>query len=812
MEREFYLGMAIGCLGVLSFSSPVMAQVSSDGTLPVPTRVPSSVNGRDFLINNGTRSGNNLFHSFSQFSIPTNGSAIFNHATDIQNIFSRVTGSQVSNIDGTIRTQGSANLFLMNPNGILFGPNARLQLGGSFLGTTATGIKFSDGVEFNAVNSTPALLSVKVPIGLQMGTQPGTIQVNGTGHRLASSSATTAPYTPTGLTGGLSVRAGKNLALVGGPINLVGGGLTAERGRIELGSLGALETAALDTSAALWKLNTTATQRFGNITLSGRSIVDVSGSGAGSIQVQGQQISLKEGSVLFVQNRSAAPAGDVQIKADSLDIMGGLARENVRSSIINETRSGNSGNISVTARQVNLIDGGSFLSRSFGGGSSGNIDVKVRESVKIAGFLNENPEVSSTIGTISFSQLVTGRSGNITVSTPNLSIQNGGIISATTFGKAIAGNISVNADQVEITGRNQKFSASTITSSTLGTGDAGNIDITTRTLLVTDRGTIDGSGFNNGDAGSILINASESVEVGQRSYVGSAIVPGNPNLITALKLPLQPRGNAGSLIINAPLVRVRDRGQVVVSNTGLGNSGKVLITANQIKLDQKAQITAATSLGEGGDVVLTAQSLSLRQDVRISATAGGAGNGGNIKIDSPIIIGLGNSDIVANAKQGKGGNIKITTQGMFGLQYSDRITPENDITASSEFGINGNVQVNTIGVNPTNTLNALPVDVVDSSSQIADRCGNAKGGSLVATGRGGMPQGPTKRHGSDRTWNDLRSNSLQASAIANPIAKNSSQPIVEATALHRDETGNITLIAPNPITNSTTATCGMALR
>ena len=160
-----------------------IAQVVPDNTLG--TQVTQT--GAVFGINNGTRSGTNLFHSFSQFSVPTGGSAIFNNSLDIRNIFSRVTGSQASTIDGILKAQGSANLFLMNPNGIVFGPNAQLQLGGSFLGTTASGIKFADGIEFNTANtSMPALLSINLPIGLQMGTQPGSIQINGTGHRLVS--------------------------------------------------------------------------------------------------------------------------------------------------------------------------------------------------------------------------------------------------------------------------------------------------------------------------------------------------------------------------------------------------------------------------------------------------------------------------------------------------------------------------------------------------------------------------------------------------------------------------------------------------
>ncbi len=794
-------------LASIGYGQAAMAQVSADGT--IGTIVTT---GPIFNITGGTRPSNgpNLFHSFSQFSLPTGSSAIFQNDPAIQTIFSRVTGGSRSDIDGLIKTQGNASLFLMNPNGILFGPNAQLQLGGSFLGTTASSIKFTDNIEFNTVNVTPALLSVNVPIGLQMGSNPGSIQVNGTGHSLVSPSTTATPYFPTRPIAGLKVQPGKTLALVGGPIDLVGGALTAERGRVELSSLGALETAALDVSTPLWKLNSNATQKFTDITLSKQSIVDVSGAGAGSIQVQGQRVRLTDGSVLFVQNRGIAPAGDIQIRSDLLEIMGGVASTNIRSAIINETRAGNSGNISVITRQFNLMNGGSLFSRSFGLGFSGNIDVKASESVKIAGFLVENPELGSTIGTVSFSPLVTGRSGNIKISTPVLSLQDGGIVTATTFGNAPAGNLTINADRIEVMGRNPKLFASQIASTALGAGNAGNIIINTGSLLVKKQGTIDTSSANHGDAGNILINARESIEIGKDSYIGSSVAPNSPELIAILNLPLQPRGNAGNVIINAPIVHVQNQASIAVSNRGLGNSGKINITASQIILSQKSKITAATALGEGGNVVLTSQSLTLRQGSSITATAGGSGNGGNITIDSPIIVGVENSDVIANASTGRGGNIAIRTQGILGLQYRDRLTPDNDITASSEFGINGNVQVNTIGINPTNALNALPSEVADSSRQIADRCGNSKGGSLVATGRGGMPQGPTKMHGSDRPWHDLRLSSLQTSALTKPIAETSNQPIVEASALQMDETGAIALVAPHSAELASPATCGMA--
>ena len=779
MVLTIVCGVTVCGVTVCGTTSAAMAQVIPDSTLGTQVNFAGAV----FEVTKGVRSGNNLFHSFSQFSVPTGGSAVFNNALDIQNIFSRVTGSQLSNIDGILKTQGGANLFLMNPNGILLGPNAKLELGGSFLGTTASSIKFADGIEFNTANtSTPALLSINLPIGLQMGTQPGSIQVNGMGHRLISPSILGTPYLSTAPIAGLSVQPGKTLALVGGPISLVGGILMADRGRIELASLGPTETAELNVVTPFWTLNTANTQRFSDITLSNRSIADASGAGAGSIQVQGQNVRLTEGSLLFIQNRGVAPAGDIRIKADSLDVIGGLANRNLRSVIINETRSGHSGNILVTARQVNLMDGGSLSSRTFGVGAGGNITIEASESVKMTGYVAGNPELISTIATQSFSPSSTGRSGSISILTPSLALQQGAIISVTAFGTAMAGNITINADRIDVSGRSpSSFGPSSIVSATLGRGNAGNISIKTRSLGLDNQGTINTSSYTNGDAGSITINASESIDVGNRSDITSSVTPNTPLAIAALNLPLRPRGNAGSILITAPTVRVRNQGRIIVANTGLGNSGQVNVTADQILLNQQAQITAATVLGEGGDVVLNAQSLVLRRGSRITATAGGSGNGGNITIDSPVMVGIGNSDIVANAVNGKGGTIKINTQNLFGLQYRTALTLENDITASSEFGLNGNVQVNTIGINPVNSLNTLPMDIADPSREITDRCGDSKMSSFIVTGRGGLPNNPLHRLRNTHPWADLRIMNKTHSSVMTSVELNHSISALIAT-------------------------------
>ncbi|HEY9297759.1 MAG TPA: filamentous hemagglutinin N-terminal domain-containing protein, partial [Phormidium sp.] len=134
----------------LSLPIPAIAQISSDGS--VPTTVTP---GNNFTINGGLRTGSNLFHSFSEFSVPNGGSAYFNNAFDVQNIINRVTGTSISNIDGLLRANGTANLFLINPNGIIFGENSSLNIGGSFVATTANALRLANGDVFSSDRAQP---------------------------------------------------------------------------------------------------------------------------------------------------------------------------------------------------------------------------------------------------------------------------------------------------------------------------------------------------------------------------------------------------------------------------------------------------------------------------------------------------------------------------------------------------------------------------------------------------------------------------------------------------------------------------------
>ena len=761
----------------IDLGNRAIAQVVPDST--VGTQVTQL--GTVFQIDNGVRSGNNLFHSFSQFSIPTNGSAIFNNATDIQTIFSRVTGSQISNIDGILKNQGTASLFLMNPNGIIFGPNARLELGGAFLGTTASGIQFGDGIEFNSVNTAPTLLSVNVPIGLQMGENPSSIVSQS---RVLDSS--------NNVIGGLKVNENQNLFLVGGNLQLNRGGLYAPGGRIELVSIAGTGTVALAGAGKNQRLSVPRELARADISMINNAIVDVTNPQGGSIAMTAQNLDLDKSSPRIragvARGTSILPSGTIDMDVvDRLSISTGGLINRVDSRT--GGKSGISGDINITAGSIVLRNGAQINTSTRGIGNSGNINIVARDTIELDGIRDE--WVSSAILS-SVRSDGDGNGGNLNLTTRSLSVTNGAVITATTLGKGNAGTITINVNTLEALNGGQ------ISNASFSSGNAGKIVVQANTsiALVGKDPLYSQRIATHGRERVTLVNAASGI------YAGAYESVINPNVFAA--------GSGGTLEISTPTLALKNGAQLNISALGTGNAGNLKINAESIKLDQNSRITAEVRAGSQGNIQIQTKALILQRQSLISTNAKGNAQGGNIDIDAPIIVGLNNSDIVANAQKGKGGNIQITTQGIFGLQYRPMLTPENDITASSEFGINGNVQVNTIGIDPANSLNTLPTDITDSSTQIADRCGSAKTSSFIATGRGGIPQGPHKKQGSDRPWNDLRSLHQRSLSPIQPLAAVPIlEPLVEASAMQLNPDGTMMLVAAKPIGLSSAATCGM---
>jgi filamentous hemagglutinin family protein len=179
MQRNSLLTGTITTSLLLLNTTLSKAQIIPDRTLPQNTIVRRE--GNTTVISGGTQQGRNLFHSFINFSVPTNSTALFNNSLDVQNIIARVTGNSASIINGIIQDNGKANLFFINPNGILFGQNANLNIGGSFLGTTADEINFVDGIFSTQHPDNGTLLSINIPIGLKFSGNNGDIQITGSG-------------------------------------------------------------------------------------------------------------------------------------------------------------------------------------------------------------------------------------------------------------------------------------------------------------------------------------------------------------------------------------------------------------------------------------------------------------------------------------------------------------------------------------------------------------------------------------------------------------------------------------------------------
>ncbi|WP_292768313.1 S-layer family protein [Nostoc sp. NOS(2021)] len=788
------------------------AQVTPDGTLN--TNV--SQTGNNFTITNGNRVGNNLFHSFSQFSVPTNGSAFFNNASDIQNIFSRVTGGSVSQIDGLIRANGSANLFLLNPSGIIFGANAQLNIGGSFIGTTANSIKFADGIEFSAINSqaTP-LLSINVPIGLQLGSNPASITVQGTGHSLSNPGGL-ALVTQNPSATELRVQPGKTLALVGGNLDLNGATLTAKQGQVELGSVSGAGLVSLIPTAQGYTLKYENGQSFGDIQLAGRSLLDISGVNAGSVQIRGRHIQFSDGSLVLARNFGNLPGGDIRLQAtEGIDLIGTTADGTIPSGVRSEALGiGASGNISVITPRLTLKQGGLLYSSTFGAAPSGNIHIDAT-AIELSGFPPTNPTSVTAINTAT---LGTGNAGDVFVNGNSLLISGGASLSSVTFGSGSSGKVTIHNKNTTVMGENPFGLYSNISITTFATGNTKDLILDTANLKILDGGTVGSSAFFIGNGGNVSINATESIAISgssrnNKSSINSSSVRLNSQLRQFFSLPDILTANAGNVSVITPNLTLTDGGTVSVTSQGSGNGGSLNITANTIRLDRQGSIQAQTESGNGGNINLqVGKLLLLRHHSAIAATAGGNGDGGNININAPIIAGLENSDIIANAIKGRGGNIQITTQGIFGLKLRNQLTPDSDITASSQFGLSGTVQVNTIGVDPNSGLVELPANVTDPSQQIATGCSNTNGSSFVATGRGGVPQNPLQQVTSDRTWDDVRDlSAYRKTGELNAQIPASPEVLVEATTWHRNADGKVELIAAKPAHVQPSLTCA-ALR
>ena len=863
--------------------------IEADTSLPNPSIVNIDPNGA--TISGGTIRETNLFHSFSEFSVPEGSSAIFLNDDSIERIFSRVTGNSRSQIDGLMSNRGSADLFFINPNGIIFGDNAELDIRGSFIASTATSILFND-FEFAAENpASNATLTISAPIGLQFGANSGAIQ-------------TTAPLEP------LSVPNNRTLALLGNSLTLDNSTLFAEEGRIELGSIADNQTVALVPNPLGWEFDYSSTSQFADITATNATIIDVGGDIGGSIQVYGQNLTLEGGSQISTTGETSGVVGSITVQVtNTVDIAGFEAnKQRIRSGIfleVKEAATGADSQLFIAAETLRVREGGTISTNTLGTGQGANLIVNARSGVNLQG--------AQSLSTGLFAQVeeedATGQGGNILLETPDLLLMDGARISTTTFGEGDAGGITIEADQIRLNGTtaNRKgksiisaIAATTgnvagsggpitittnilelndgaqIITSTRGTGsgatlritaqdsiniegtapdasatigrsglfvasertgegDVGNLVVRSPILTLSDRAEIsantfrggasgqirmdvdrlslkDGSqiranSFRTGEGGRIIINVLDDINISGTGIIDDQLLASG---ISSRVPRRQASADAGAIRVRGDRLTLTDGATINVSNVGAGVAGDLRVQASQVKLNQ-GTITASTQAGGGAEIRLNvSELLVLNQASNVTAQAFDVGNGGNITINSPngVITAIADQDsnIVAKAEDGDGGNIDITTQAIFNLQERPEVPITNDIDASSEFGLDGSVNINGLEVDPSRGLVALPSGVVDVSRLIAQQC-NAGGyaerrrSDFVITGQGGLVPAPGELLG-QAFWDDMRSPFSSPQALSSSIPDAELSPFlsiakrpIEAQAWSQNPNGQILLIA-----------------
>jgi len=765
---------------------PTHAQIIPDATLPQNSTV--TVEENTFNIRGGTTAGANLFHSFQEFSLPGGTQAVFENPSGIQNIISRITGGSPSRIDGILAAGGNANLFLLNPQGIVFGPGAALNIGGSFFATTADGITFADGTSYSASNSsnqgTVPLLTISVPELLEFRSNPAPI-INQS--RFTSGE---------GQIFGLAVNPGQTLALIGGDISLESGGLTALQGNIELVSL----------NGGNWHLNwaNNSSPLGGNIELSGGSVVNASGLGGGRIQLFGGNINLTEGSRIVadtfgdfagggininaenftLQNRAfvssstfgTGAGGNLTIAADTVNIRGTepavilnqlvMATFNpldLRDGLYTlSVGTGAAGNLAIEANRMNFGNGAAMLTSTLVAGPGGAMRVNVSESLTLEG------------GSILLTGTVAkGDGGNLALSTGSLQVLDGSVISttpnATSSGKG--GNLTINADTVTLRG----VPAGAIVpgglfSTTLGAGDAGNLTLMARQLEVSRGAQISAASAGAGRGGDLVVNA-ETIDLSGVSpdgrFLSGLFVSSSLLTVTAL---VGTGAGAGNLAVTADVVSVRDGAQISAATGGEGAAGsltiraaeRVLVSGVANNVDAGVERVSFGVVGDGivpsaiesntsgigiaGDLTIETGSLVVRDGAEIGVRGTGAGGAGNLQILANSISLESEGALSAATVAGAGGNISLVSPdirlrggsristnagnangGNINLETDTLVALENsDITANAEAGRGGRVSITATGIFGTQFRNfQTPDSDITATSELGPQFSGA---------------------------------------------------------------------------------------
>jgi filamentous hemagglutinin family protein len=526
----------------------------TDGT--VGSEPATELQGPNYMISDdlGEHRGRNLFHSFDRFNIHTGESATFTGPSTVENIVSRVTGGEVSSINGNIEsTIPGVNLFLLNPNGVMFGPNASLSIGGSFHVSTADELRFADGRVMSTHLGGESSFSVASPVAFGfVREQPAPITVDRS-H--------------------LRVQTGRTLSIVGGDITAAGGSLQAPGGTLSLVSLAASGEVPIGETVQGIELDTI--EAFGDMQLSDEALLSTSGTGGGTIVIRGGQLTVDQAFVIADNTGNIDSPGvgiDIAVADDLTVTNGAFIRSGVQGS-------GRAGDIRVRANRMTIADNASIVSFNVSRGTSGDIMIEAVDSVSVidhdgdgsqtgilsfGGGQNEPNEVRIKASTLEMSggvigtpdtELVQGRAGDVIINVDQLIMRYGAVIDSRSITGARGGTIWITAQNVWLSDNSQ------ITTNAIG-ADGGDIEIDAEILRLQDSSitsTVEGSKETRG--GNVTISSELVLVILERSRIEAKAEAGQGGIIRIKGFLLSDpdsevsadsdRGTDGTIVIRA---------------------------------------------------------------------------------------------------------------------------------------------------------------------------------------------------------------------------------------------------------------------
>jgi len=635
-------------ISLLSAASFLKAEISTDGSVGPQVLI----SGPNFQISEdlGSRTGDNLYHSFNTFNIFQGESAVFTGSSDIANVISRVTGGEASTIDGLLQSQiGTADFYFINPTGILFGQNAQIDVPSSFHASTADALNFSDGSQFNAIDPSASSLSVATPSSFGFtDRQTAKIIMDGSV---------------------LSLNEEKHLSLTASEIEANNAQLFSQSGTVSVVAVGEQDTTLHLDKPLLEQAELNAE---GDLSLS-NSQIDVSGNGGGQINIAAGETSLIVSDLFNTNDGSDNNVQETNITVQSLNMDNAWIKND-------SNASGQSPSINVVVENDMAMQFGSILSSSsFATGNAGQVTVEAKNllidrngSEFLTGIVsNANTNSSGNAGTVDVFVL------------ENLDIVNQAEIGSNTFADGNAGEVFIQAGNLYIDGKNADgltgISSQAVSNST---GNAGSVDIKIADKIeIFDRGVISSSTFSAGNAGNINIETN-SLYINRFNADSPTGILSNATGNSS--------GNAGDIKINASdWVAVTDGGKISSSTFAQGDAGGIELSAKQLFLhdNDSAYITAIVSDAEEGSLGNAGQlDINISEITEIYAGAflgsntSSQGNAGTVNLNSGEIIidDLGANIFTGIASEttstGYAGEVNIKASGKFTLQSGGEIS------------------------------------------------------------------------------------------------------------------------------------------